>query len=433
MHLRKQSLILACALAAFFAVGVRCNLNPAHDRAPCNVYLTWQGETSTSITVNFHTLTSGGGQPIVYYDTMPHALNLDAYAFSQTGTVIQMPAGTDERFVHSVELTDLTPGEEYYFVATLDDLLDEDLDTYSTGQRAFRTISSDTESLRFITGGDMDTHLATWDLLRRARDTNPMFGVIGGDIAYANGDLGRFSKWDRWLSMWEEIMIDDEGRLIPLVLAIGNHEVDGGYDGEPEDAPFFLNYFPQDVEKKTYFARSFGANLVLYILDTDHIVPHGGAQADWLRGAMNDHSAFMHQFAVYHVPLYPSHRTFLNPRSIAGRLAWQPIFDEFGLDTAFENHDHTLKRTVRLRDGAPDSKGTLYLGDGAFGQFTRDINDLNRSYLAFAESTRHFWVVEIDGDTVTYRAIDRNGAVVDEVSTGGTRSSASGTTAIATP
>ena len=87
------------------------------------------------------------------------------------------------------------------------------------------------------------------------------------------------------------------------------------------------------------------------------------------------------------------------------------------MDTAFENHDHTLKRTKRLLAGQEDPAGTLYLGDGCFGQFTRDINDANRRYLDFAASVRHFWLVEVDGAAVTYSAIDRNGDVVDEVTT----------------
>ncbi len=401
-------------IVALASLGIRCDVNPANDSAACNVYLTWQGDTSTTITVNFHTLTGEAGDPIVFYDTADHGLDLDAYAFSSQGTSIRMPPGSDERFVHSVELTKLLPGQTYFFVGILDGFAGENLEIFSTGVRSFRTIPSSGEAIRFISGGDMDTHLATWDLMRRARDVDPMFAAIGGDIAYADGNLRNFGKWDAWLRMWEEIMVTDDGHMIPMVLAIGNHEVDGGYGGRLDDAPFFINYFPQAPER-TYFARTFGTDLVLYVLDSGHVAPHGGAQAVWLRSAMEENSGFTHQLAIYHVPLYPSHRGFLGINSILGRAMWGPIFDEFHLDTAFENHDHTLKRSKRLRGGQVDPGGTLYLGDGCFGQFTRDINEDNLAYLDFAASVRHFWFIEVNGSRATYTAIDRDGETIDSV------------------
>jgi hypothetical protein len=35
--------------------------------------------------------------------------------------------------------------------------------------------------------------------------------------------------------------------------------------------------------------------------------------------------------------------------------------------TAFENHVHAFKRTKPLIGSAPNDKGTVYVGDGAYG------------------------------------------------------------------
>lgn len=43
-----------------------------------------------------------------------------------------------------------------------------------------------------------------------------------------------------------------------------------------------------------------------------------------------------------------------------------PLFEEYELTAAFENHDHTYKRTHRIRDGWWIPRGVLYLGDGAW-------------------------------------------------------------------
>jgi len=64
----------------------------------------------------------------------------------------------------------------------------------------------------------------------------------GGDLAYANG-----RSWERWLD-WIEVYADhavsEDGYSIPFVVAIGNHEVNGGYGKTPKEAPMFYNFFP---------------------------------------------------------------------------------------------------------------------------------------------------------------------------------------------
>ncbi len=56
---------------------------------------------------------------------------------------------------------------------------------------------------------------------------SPMFVLLGGDLAYENGlDAKVFL---RFLSNYSRQLVDENGRLIPLVACIGNHEVRGGY------------------------------------------------------------------------------------------------------------------------------------------------------------------------------------------------------------
>ena len=120
--------------------------------------------------------------------------------------------------------------------------------------------------------------------------------------------------------------------------------------------------------------------------------------------------------AVYHVPLYPSHRPFEGKSSVAGRLHWQPLFEAHGVNLAFENHDHALKRTHPLKGGeivAP-GEGVVYLGDGCWGLGPRSVEP-RRWYEAHAESTRHFWAVEVDEQGANCRAIGQNGEILDQV------------------
>jgi len=51
------------------------------------------------------------------------------------------------------------------------------------------------------------------------------------------------------------------------------------------------------------------------------------------------------------------------------REHWMPLFDQFNLTIAFENHAHNYKRTKLMKYGNPtyDNTGTLYMGDGCWG------------------------------------------------------------------
>ena len=125
--------------------------------------------------------------------------------------------------------------------------------------------------------------------------------------------------------------------------------------------------------------------------------------------------------AMYHIPLYPSIRSFGGSRSERGREEWGPLFDRHNVEVAFENHDHALKRTHSLRDGriVPSGEGTLYLGDGALGRGARPQpkDAAERTYLARAASIQHFWLVEEKEGELIYQAIDAAGRIVDSYPT----------------
>ena len=59
---------------------------------------------------------------------------------------------------------------------------------------------------------------------KRAAELNPWFALLGGDLAYANGNSNEVGKWDDWLESWMLNCIRRrDGGLIPMVVAIGGH------------------------------------------------------------------------------------------------------------------------------------------------------------------------------------------------------------------
>jgi len=370
--------------------------------APRHVYLTWQGDTSRTITVNFQT-TGPAAVSTVYYDTKPRHGHRAEYRHMAVGNSHEFAGLPEERRVHWVELEGLAPGETYYFTAG-------NPEHGFTRERKFRTMPSGSQRVRFVTGGDMGISEDAALLLQQAAKLSPAFGVVGGDLAYANDALTNYTKWDAWIDHWQTNMVTPAGYTIPMVLAIGNHEVRGGMT--LTNARFYFQYFAQNHER-SYYSRTFGQNLVMLLLDSGHISPHDGEQAAWLDAQLTAHRDKPHKFAVYHVPLYPSHRAYDGGSSVAGRKSWLPIFDQHRLTAAFENHDHTFKRTLPLRENKPDPGGTLYLGDGCWGMPARTVDAKRSWYEAKAASIQHFWCVDVSRNRVEYRAINKEGKVFD--------------------
>jgi len=373
---------------------------------PFYLYLTYPDNPSTTITVNYQT-----ERPVpestVRYDTASHKRDKGAYTHQADGSTLQIPGLPVKRTIHTITLRGLEPNTTYYFTAG-------SVQDGFTEERSFKTIPSGDEPIRFITGGDMDSTPRTQALLKQAANKAPLFVIVGGDIAYANGELSNYKAWDRWMSNWEKFMVAPDGRTIPVVIAIGNHEVNDSESPDPKKrAPFFFEYFGRQSDL-TYYARNFGANIALFVLDSGHLAPYDDAQKEWLQQALEKNKDVRYRFAVYHVPLYPSHRPFDAEGSKAGRTHWLPLFDQYKLTAAFEDHDHTLKRTHLLRDNKVAPDGTLYIGDGSFGVDPREIEGGLRWYEATAAGTSHFWVVDVAPDKVTYTAIGQDGTTLDQ-------------------
>lgn len=398
--------MLACRLSIpLFAVALLSAIL-AGCTTPNHVYLTWQNDPSTTMTVNFHSPKAHENVRLLF-DDESHDGEVAAYEQDATGSMHQIPGLKDGRYIYVIEATDLDPGKTYHFVVA-------DGDKALTKERRFRPLPPKDAPIRFISGGDMSILPRAHRMTKMAGNMNPMFGLIGGDIAYANGEFKNAWMWDKWLNMWDRNMVTDDGVMIPMVLALGNHEANDS-EGSPEEvAPFFYGYFAQGGAP--YFTKQLRQDTVLIILDTGHSVPHGGEQATWLEETLKAHQDTRNTIALYHAPLYPSHRGFDDRRAVAGRENWLSLFDTYGLRVALENHDHTFKRTKVLRNNEVAEEGTVYLGDGSFGVSPREIPEPDRWYLEKASGTPHIWLVEIDANGMHYTAVSESGSTIDEIS-----------------
>lgn len=370
-----------------------------------HVYLTWQGDPSTTMTVNYQSAKDLDAVSL-HYDTESRDGEAAAYRFTALAQSGAVPGLEGKRYVYHVEASDLEPGALYYFVLSSGG-------EAITPELRFRPLPPKDQPIRFISGGDMSVLPRAHQLTKLAGSKDPMFGLIGGDLAYANGDLRNLWMWDAWLAMWQGNMVTSDGVMIPMVLAIGNHEVNGKDGPLDVRAPFYYGFFAQGGSP--YFTMKLRDDTVLIVLDSGHSVPHGGEQAQWLDDTFAANQDTRNTIAIYHAPLYPSHRDFDDVRAVDGRENWLPIFDKYGLRVALENHDHTFKRTKILQGGRVSETGTVYLGDGCFGQNPRDIPEPDRWYLEKAAGVPHFWLVEIDDQGMHFQAVSHADDEIDRI------------------
>lgn len=271
----------------------------------------------------------------------------------------------------------------------------------------FKTFAKDEEHLRFVVGGDTGAGEKFAILSDLAKSTNFDFAVFGGDIAYANGDIENYRDWMNWLEIWTRAS-NHNGMLKPFIVAIGNHETNYNFFlSKRQRAPFYFNLFEQD--KRTYFRREIAGNNFL-ILDTGHISSYSEQKEFIQQNTFPSIEAF--QFSFYHIPFFPGHRSFRGTASM-GRNSWMNLLEEGGIDVSFEHHDHVLKRTFPLKNlEQNEEEGIVYLGDGAMGKSTRELN--NEWYLEKAYSENHFWLVDMYKKEARFEAIGFEGEVLDQ-------------------
>ncbi|MEM7681105.1 MAG: metallophosphoesterase [Planctomycetota bacterium] len=385
--------------------------DPHHAWSPPAVYFTYDKNPASRLIVHWH---SRPGEPanskLWYRQESPD----DTPWLDALGASVPMPGG--QRQVHTATVHSLQPDTRYLFKFSPD------------GEpRVVRTlpVNGNARPIKFIDAGDIYRDADLMRLAHReASSHDPDFMVLGGDIAGANGKPENFARWEEFLDIYTQEMVTPDGRSVPLIAVIGNHEVSDGGHGKTKDyAPFFYSLFAYPGDRG-YGVIHLSDYLSLWTLDSGHTNDVDGPQQDWLRDSMSKRTSTTHKIASYHVHMYPAERTYSVGLSAEVRHAWSPIFDEFGLNLGFEHNENTYKRTYPIKDGEIDPKGTIYLGNGGYSEIRSKMPDPpgswlggGRWYLAASGYSNHFMLVTLDGPKRTVQAITPAGHVLDSIAT----------------
>jgi len=371
----------------------------ANGTDPTTLFLTWQQDPTTTITIQWLAPSSN-------LDTTIQYAPLNETSFQRRETFTKPYPNTDLT-VHRCEVTGLAPGTDYQF----------QIGPHSKVHR-FRTMPDKaTDAIRFVSGGDSGTngHAVANNILAAKQD--PQFVLFGGDLAY---DFGQSpDTFTRFLQNYRTHMIDSGGRLIPMLSCIGNHDVVGQFGRSRKDSPQYLSVFDGLYSERTFNVLDFGDYLSIVTLDTGHIAPVTGEQTDWLGKVLAERQDRQHLIVVNHVPAYPSFREIMKrgpgDQSVGEdqRENWCPLFDRYKVDVVLEHHDHTFKRTHPLINGHKDKNGVLYLGDGSWGKVRAPKSLEERPYLAAVAGSYHLSVHQLEGKQQVHTAIEESGKVAD--------------------
>jgi acid phosphatase type 7 len=398
---------------------------PSYD--PIALYLTWQQDPTTTMTVDWHDTLHTRNQILQYREL--DAANTE---WSEV-TPSEIPFPFSRRTIYRAEVTGLQPATEYEF-------------RFGGDSRSYRFRTMPThlqEPLRIAIGGD-SMHRKDWmeQVARESMRFDLDFAIIGGDMAYEDGlppdrqprnsPLGNL-MYD-WFDAYKNTFVTETGRVIPMLVIPGNHEVNGSYwfgdDRRPElppyqqtdeiralIAPYFYAAFAMPGQPG-YNVLDFSDYMSLILLDTDHSNPIEGVQTEWLRERLAERTTIPHVFPVYHVPGWPSVRDMNGSVQTRVRNLWVPLFEQYGIELAFENHDHAYKRTHPLRNGQVAADGIIYMGDGAWGVHVREPfsgQEHEAWYIAEALAERHFILLTLQGTQRHMVVINEDGEIIDEI------------------
>lgn len=349
----------------------------------------WRTDPATSMVIGWDQYS--GNNPVLFLDTKNNGRNPKLYP-TRTGPDEVRPAkGMNNHFVR---LSNLKPNTVYYFII-------QDSEGISPCF-SFKTAPNTADNrLSIIAGGDSRNNRPERILANKlVSKLRPHFIVFAGDMT--DNDSAR--EWQNWLDDWQET-IGSDGRIFPIVPALGNHEL----------TPKTLIEIFDVAAPNAYYAYNFGGNLLrLYTLNSKLA---SGDQFTWLeRDLMEYQGRSIWKFAQYHHAIVP-HTKQKSPRE--DLMIWAKLFHKFEVRLALESDAHVVKWTYPIKPSrAPESEagfirddntGTVYIGEGCWGAPLRN-NDYNKKWTKASGKFNQFKWIFIDKDKIEVRTVKTDGS-----------------------
>lgn len=353
--------------------------------------LVWRDNPATTICVQWNVIS--GSNSRVVYDEVDHGTNVASYAFVKAYDIQENYRGLNNTFAR---ITGLKPNTKYYFLI---------VDDNSVSRRFWFMTAPDNpnERLSIIAGGDSRSNDPARQRANKiVAKLRPHVVMFGGDFTGTTTN----TEWTNWFNDWQ-LTIGTDGRIIPLVVAQGNHEAGGWYTDLSKlfDAPY------QDNDPtKLYYAQNFGGSLLrVYTLNTE--IPIGGDQTTWLNNDLNANPGFTWKMAQYHRPMRPHEAGKSEGNNQYNN--WAQLFRDKDVKLIVECDAHVVKQTWPIvpstatgsQEGfiRDDENGSVYVGEGCWGDL-RTANDGKNWTRGMGSFTSYNWIF-VDQCSIEIRTV----------------------------
>ena len=437
-------------------VGVKVVRSVALDDPPKYIHLSWAvNDVYHTITIMWWTRYDVSGNTVVY-DTVSHANEtIDAYKFKATASVHRVCAYGKcfPGYWHEVTLTNLQPGTTYYFRVGGPGGWSQEY--------KFRTIAYN-QTLRIVVTGDsrrpwgegyeLKVHPESmsnfpWSriwLSQAIANEDPDAVIIVGDLVN-RGNLWR--DWKEWFEDVTDNLVTKDGRIIPIIAIIGNHEM-GSYPNVESTYEWFKGLFA-NPGNELWFSLDFPYTHITALATT------GGCVATWWEPMLKEAQeqvSFLEQdlssttakwkIVAFHVPWYNCFDSGTGYPSEILLKYWAPIIEKYNTTLVFTGHVHNYMRswplrTVEIKEVQVDKpwtkvgyryvyelkhsseEGTTYVVVGTFGAptdpYEKDGACRIRDFMAQAWARHMYVLLEINATNIHYVAKDARGNILDEV------------------
>lgn len=334
-----------------------------------------------------------GAQPILLFSTINPEAPMETSSglhFSDSAKVNYVKQAKSMSN-HFVVLTNLKADQRYYFAV-------RDSEGYSKVYYFSTVPDTPTERLSFVAGGD------SRDLREIRTMGNKMVAKLKPHAVLFNGDftgLDTPKQWVDWFEDWEHAVASD-GRVTPLVVTRGNHELTN---------QSIINLF-HVPSKRIYYNVIFGGTL-LNVVSLNSEIFKFGRQKLFLRSTLKKHAHFDWQLPQYHRPIRPhvKHKKEMKTQY----KNFVPLFEKTkNVRLCLENDSHTCKVTwpilqsegIGSEEGfiRNDSIGIVYAGEGCWGAPLRAAND-SKCWTRDAEAVNQVNWIFIDQQKIELRTI----------------------------
>lgn len=371
------------------------------------------------------TTTEAGDDHELYYDTMPRSSRLERGVPLRRAYKHRLPSTHSAPYTlreeeanagmhawsHNVYLSDLRPGTTYYLTVVSDGQRSEEFhfvtapDT-NTPVKVLAVGDSRTPRVEGLEGTRRthpdNTRRQVNSIMRQQLEAHPRIIAMLHGADYANQAHWAELYW--WLKDHTEMTTTAANRLLPIIPARGNHDLDIGFEE--------MFWWP-DRENDFYYTTHLNAETAVITLNTE--ISRGGDQREWLESQLKELRPDKRWLvAMYHKPAYPSVRDYEG--SAPQRSSWVPLFEEYALDLSYESHDHALKRTHPIFAGEINhERGIIYFGDGGGGVPQRHPHS-DRWYLAKTGRYHHIHLLSFSNGELDVKAIAVDDEIVDDFS-----------------